>query len=339
MQDVVAHSFAALDRIRTEQAHASSYQSYLPVSKQPLGEYATTVLTANALFVEACIASRVRYYLEDNHVCTAGCARFQHGDAYVCRRRGNLHYCDATRCDERRDYSMNAASRSISMYSETTCVFTGKGFGNVFQNEEEDEDEFNDARDGTAEQFTIERPKPPKAPKPPKPAAGAPKPRRVRSRTGVKGRKLTKKTIERKESNPALVSGARNYLLNMLSRCKKPIPDKTVDRFVNTAVLLWSKVGSSADKLYRALKYRFEYHCYVVMYYLQEGLTLGDLLLFPKDEFLEENLPDMDDLDEFGINTNWHTKHTRQFLFTINKLDENAQRNLCMNVMKAWGVP
>ena len=321
MEDLVGQSFAALERARA--VRDSRYKSYLPESYTPLSEYAKVVLEATATYLQQCIDSRVRFMLEDRHACEAGCARFQLGDAYICRRRGNLHYCDATRCDERREYVMDASGFSATMFSEDTCVFTGKRYGTIFEEQMDD-------RQGSMSQFITEKVKI-KTPKPPKPVT---RPPRVRSKTGVKGRKLAKETIAKQQNQSMLLSQARNHLLSMLPGRKAP--DNLADKFAATAVRLWVKVHEPAEKMYRALKYHFNYHCYVLMYYMQEGFGVNGLFLLPQSDFLAQHLPSMKDLGRFKIKTKWHTKSTRQFLVAVSSLPAKELDELSRHLRSIW---
>lgn len=320
MDSAVEASFAALERAKS--VRDSRYESHLPGSQ--LNEYTRVVLTATATYLEQCINSRVRYNLEDKHVCEPGCARFQYEDAYICRRRGNLHYCDTQRCGERREYSMDASGLSATMYSEDTCVFTGKKYGTIFEEQMDD-------RQGSMSQFIVEKVKV-KVPKPPKPAG--PRPPRVRSKTGVKGRKLAKQTIDKQQNQPMLQSQARKCLLKMLPQ--QEVDDSLAAKFASTCVRLWVKVHEKAEKIYRALKYRFDYHCYVIMYYMQEGFGLDSLFLLPKSDFLAQHLPSMKELDKFKIKTKWHTKCSRQFLVATSSLPRKELEELSTYLRALW---
>lgn len=316
------HSFAALERARS--IRDSRYESHLPESNAPLNDYTKTVLRATAAFTEQCIESRVRFILDDRHVCDASCARFQWGDAFICRRRGNLHYCDGTRCDERREYVMDASGVTATTFSEDTCVFTGKKYGTIFEEQSDD-------RQGSMSQFVVEKIKI-KVPKPEKPVV---KPPRVRSKTGVKGRKLAKETIAKQQNPSSLLSQARNHLLSLLPH-NSNIPDRLADKFAVACVRLWVKVHEAAEKMYRALKYHYNYHCYVVMYYMQEGFMANGLFILPECQYLAQNLPNDKDFDKYKINTKWHTKSTRQFLVALTSLPRTEIEEISQQMRAIW---
>lgn len=308
--DVVALSFAALDRVKSPPPVG-------PVAPAPPGtDYRQTVLAAGAAFLMQCVQSRVRYLLDDKHVCSPSCTRAEFGDVFICRRSGNLHYCDITRCDERK-----------GIEGVWRCVFSGRRCGSDMHLHTKE-------RQGSMSQFSEEKIKPFKGPKPPKP----PKTPRVRSRTGIKGRKLAKATREKQENQHSLQADARKHLLFLLKKCPVPVPEALINRFCCTAVRLWVKCAEKADRQYRALKYRFSYHCYVLLYYMQTGLefeALG-LTLLPQHTFLVNHLPSMDDLPAYDINTTWHTKCTRQFLFAVQSLGEEEITQLCQQTRAIW---
>jgi hypothetical protein len=209
------------------------------------------------------------------------------------------------------------------MYTEDTCVFTGKKYGTIFEEQMDD-------RQGSMSQFITEKIKikTPKAPKPVK------RPPRVRSRTGIKGRKLAKETIAKQQNQGMLVSQARNHLMAMLP--KKNVPDQLATDFASTCVRLWVKVHDRANKIYRALKYHFNYHCFVVMYYMQNGFGVDGLFLLPSVRFLAENLPGMDELGKFKVNTKWHTKLTRQFLVAVSSVPRGELEELSAQLRLIW---
>lgn len=325
MTDIVSSSFAALERAKS--IRSQHYEPCLPESYAPLNEYTKNVLMANARFTQQCIDSRVRYILDDKHVCDPGCSRMQFNDAFICQRRGHLHYCDSQRCDERREYSMDASGVSVTMYTEDTCMFSGKRYGTVFEEQIDD-------RQGSMSQFIVEtikikKPKPPKSTEPRAP--------RVRSKTGVKGRKLAKATIDKQQNQDVLFVQARSHLLSMFPEAKRnQVPENLSNRFATTCVRLWVKVHVAAEKIYRALKYRFNYHCYVIMYYMQEGFSSGDLFILPSNDFLARHLPSMKDLDQFNIKTKWHTKCSRQFLVAVQQLPRQELVELSAQVRAIW---
>lgn len=320
MATVEDQSFAALERARSQRDLAlTPYSSHLP--EGTLNEYTRTVLTAYAQFVQRCVDSRVRFLLSDNHVCDASCGRIAHGDAFICKRSGNLHYCDMHRCDEWRAY---CEFGTVSAFGENRCMFTGKSYGSDFQLKK-------DERSGCMSQFVDEKVK---ATKPPK--VKGPRPKRVRSKTGVKGRKLAKQTIEKQNNQHALFSQACTHLSAMLRHSGVELTECVRTRFAATCVALWGKVHQKAEKLYRAIKYRFKYHCIVIMYYMQSGLAIEGKPLLTHNDFFATHLPDMKDLDKYKIRTKWHTRSTRQFLYAIRCLPADEMTALATRVCAIW---
>lgn len=313
MEALLAQSFADLDKARTAREH--HYESCIPEAKVEVSDYAKTVLRGYAQFIEQCYQSRVRYVLADFgvHVCSASCRWLQQQDAYICRRGGHLHICDTAHCDERRDHA-----------GDYTCQLTGKKYGKHF-------DLDTDERSGSHSQFIEEKIKPTKAPKP-----KGPRPPRVRSKTGVKGRKIAKLTQQKQDETCTLRATARNTLMTMLRGCGQAVPESLLDSFSALCVRLWFRVRVAAEKTYRALKYRFPYHCYVVMYYMQTGLDVGDIPILPAVDFFVHHLPSMKQLGKYGIKTKWHTKCTKQFLWALQAISEEELQLLSQSLSAAW---
>ena len=99
---------------------------------------------------------------------------------------------------------------------------------------------------------------------------------------------------------------ARSTLETMLGEAKAP--EGLLESFSTLCVRLWFCLRVRAEKTYRALKYRFPYHCYVIMYYMQTGLSVHGMSLLPTVEFFSRHLPNMKQFAKYGIKTKWHTK-------------------------------
>lgn len=304
--------FAAFDRAKEQRD--SKYESHIPDGI--IDDHQKRLLTAYAQYLERPQQRKYRFYPDEvrrHGRCTVSCDRVSFGDFAFCTLSGNLHICDIRHCDERRDVS-----------GEDVCLFTSKRYGTHFDLDLQD-------RSGTRDQFS----KTPVAPRTEKKVFG-PKPKRIKSKTGTIGRKLAPRTIERQTDQSMLYAEARNTLVSILKNSKEPIPLMLAERFATTCVRLWVRIHVAAERMARAIKYRFKYHCVVVAYYMIDGFGLAGTPLLCANEFLAIHLPNMKRFADYGIETAWHTKTTKQFLWALHSLTESDIATLGMSLRQLW---
>lgn len=306
--------FAAAARAK----HKVEYDSCLP-DFPGISDYERATLMAYDRFVESTRAAagctQIRYAMGYNltHKCDELCRRAVFYENYAfCVKSGHLHICDTERCDERRD---NAG--------EEVCLFTGKRFGAHFDLDLQD-------RAGSREQFSRVVSATPKL------KVFGPKPKRFKSKTGIKGRKITAATREKQNDQSKLYADARNQLLSLLSECEEDISTTMADRFATTCVIMWVKLKEPAEHLQRAIKYHFNYHCVVVAYTMINGMDVEDVTLLCANDFFAEHLPDMKRFKDFGVTTAWHTKCTKQFLLALRSLTHEELLVMSLQLRKYW---
>jgi hypothetical protein len=292
----------------------TKYNSYL-LDFDDVGEDTQKLLDAYGRFIEGVRAPMRRPYelgATRSHVCNPTCRRLAFGDFWGCTHNGDLHVCDQAHCDERRQES-----------GEDVCRFTGRHYGKHFDLDLSD-------RGGTAEQFTTQTPKATKN------KMLGPKQKRVKQKVGIKGRKLAPKTQQKLVDPNLLLPDARKQLLKLLEFCEEEVPAGLVDRIGIMCVRLWLRVHELANKVPRALKYNFQYHCVVIAYLMREGYGTADVVLLCEDEFLKNNLPNMKDFSKYGIDTNWHTRIQKQFKYAMTQLKQQEIFTLSAELRKCW---
>lgn len=301
--------FAALDRAKAKQAER--FEPCVPESCEPILPETRDLFIAYAQFIDT--RRLVKLDTAITHICNVHCPRDVIGDYAFCRQSGKLHVCDIKRCTERQTIS-----------GEDVCPLTLKKYGAHFGLD------LND-RSGSREQFSKVTEK-----KHTHTKSFGPKPKRKKSKNGIKGRKLSKRTIEKKHDQAQLHTIACNTMSKLLSKCSIPIPTGLVDRFAKISVKLWSKISVNAEKSNRAMAYHFKYHCVVVAYNMQNGFGTSDVPLLCANVFLMENLPNMKQFPAYDIKTAWHTKHTKQFLKSLDTIRESELVELGDSLRPLW---
>ena len=307
--------FAAFDAAKN--VKEAKFEPSLPAYAVGIAKEVADHFIAYAQFLVDCKATKIAYRLDyvNTHRCGSECSRKIYCDAYApCRTSGNLHICDIQRCVERRDES-----------GETVCMFTGRKYGADLGLDLGD-------RSGSREQFSkvVEK-------KHTHTKKFGPKPRREKPKNGTKGRKLSKRTIERNQDPDVLYAKARKTILNLLRECPPEyIPKLFVHRLSRLCVEAWTPIHVNAERIYRAIVYRFEYHCLVVVYNMRDGYGAREIPLLPASPFLATVLPDMNRFEEFGIITSWHTKCARQFMVALQKLTDSEIIRLGDRLRPLW---
>lgn len=238
------------------------------------------------------------------HFCDQSCQWIVFGDYAFCSRSGNLHRCDIVRCRERKQCD-----------GFDVCIFTGKLYGLHYE-----VDDTDPAGDGDHMTREIDKNKAPKT--------YGPKPKRVKQKVGIKGRKLSAQTIQKQNNQDLLIADAGKVLRALLIRDENvPIPESFYFAFSVVAVAIWHKIKPHCEQVKRALKYDFKYHCLVLLYLMRNTFKTRDLVLFRGQLFLEAALPDMKFLTKIKlgdrtINQGWQTRTNKQFLQGIRNLSK-----------------
>lgn len=260
------------------------------------------------------------YHLDYNrsHKCSADCPRVVIGEFAFCVKSGNLHVCDTAHCDE---------SQHSEDDGELVCTFTGKKYGKVLDLDMQD-------RAGSADQFSTE-----KMEKPKKVKVFGPKPKRVKQKRGIKGRKLADKTRQRQNDPNLLQMQAFSYLTQkLLKSCPEPIPEGLRERFGRICAAFWNRIYMLTEDVLRARKYTFELHCLVIAYKLKEGFSTQGQLLLPATGFLEKHLPSMKEFSKMGIDSGLHTCINKEFLYGFRQLRINNPPEFKKLVLEVRGL-
>jgi hypothetical protein len=298
-----------------ETAKAKRETKYDPTQHESLDLLAvetTEYFKAYSQFLEYCSKEKPKGTSVVGHACGALCSFAVFGDYAFCTATGNLHICDIARC------------RAKKMFAgSNVCQMTGKIYGVDTQLDLGD-------RSGSRDQFSnvVES-------KPTHTKVFGPKKKRVKSKTGTKGRKVSKKTKERKTDQDIMYTGAFTALEKLLKG--KKIPQAFSLSFARICVKLYNAVIPFAEKFNRSVVYQLEYHCYVVAYYMAEwGFTSRSVRLLPISEFLQKNIPGMQDLPKLGLDTAKHTQISKQFMLSIKKLPQNDLIMLAGQLESLW---
>lgn len=290
------------------------YDSSQHASYEPLATETREYFNAYSQFLDHCHESKLKFDLSsvNAHTCSGTCTFITFGDYAFCLATGNLHICDIARC---------RASKTFA--GQNVCELTGRNYGMDLTLDLGD-------RSGLREQFSsvVEA-------KPTHTKVFGPKTKRVKSKTGTKGRKLSKRAKERKRNQSIQYTDALAALKTLLKG--KIISEEFSLKFAKMCVKLYVAILPFAEKINGAVVYQLEYHCYVVAYYMKEfGFSSRSVRLLPTNEFLRHNMPDMGDLSKLGLDTSRHTQISKQFMLSIRELSQNELTMLGDSLQALW---
>lgn len=290
------------------------YECYIHESYEPIPQDTLDYLKAYWQFINHCEETKIKFNVNAvvGHRCDATCPFVVFGDYAFCQETGNLHVCALGRCRSNRTSAGN-----------NVCELTGKVYGMDMTLD-------LGVRSGLGDQFSrvVEA-------KPTHTKVFGPRKKRVKSKTGTTGRKVSKRTKERKVNQSIQYTGALSAIEKLFKG--KTIPDKFAFRFANLCVKLYNAVLPFAEKFNRSVVYQLEYHCYVVAYYMSEaGFSSQSVRLLPSNSFLQQHIPKMGELSKLGIETAKHTQISKQFMLSIKKLTQTELTMLGDALQALW---
>jgi hypothetical protein len=215
-----------------------------------------------------------------SHTCTHACEYATYGDVYFCSVSGNIHVCNIRECKSQ-----------IRLLEGMMCSLTSNLYplplDNVLHGRSLHLNSYKPVKRESLtkrKKVTIQKPAEIKAPV--RVTVSLPSVSPSTLKTVIRKRKAKQEDIQKQRGN------ASTIVHKLFSIVGKPSPPTDVVRRVsNTCCRLWSMISVCGSFKRQCTSYKFDNHCFIVIWNTVNGLYLDGLNVIDQEPWMRENLP------------------------------------------------